>query len=265
MIDYKGKTALVTGGASGIGRALAAGLIDRGAMVIVADVAGDTLEKTAAELGRSATPMFCDLAAAGAPEDLVTKAFAVHGRLDLICSNAGIGHNRKLVKEALDANVERLFAVNLFAALRILQAYLPLLESSGARGRLMTTGSENSLSVPAAVKRSALGMYAATKHGVLIMAEWLRNELAQAPIDLHVLMPGAVYTPMIARVLPDPAKAPPELGLIMPERCAEIALKGMDLGLFYVPTHAHLIDDMGPRYDGVAEAIKALGLRKPAS
>ena len=126
----------------------------------------------------------------------------------------------------------------------------------------MITGSENSLSVPAAVKRSALGMYAATKHGVLIMAEWLRNELADAPIDLHVLMPGAVYTPMIARVLPDPAKAPPELGLIMPERCAEIALKGLDLGLFYIPTHAHLIDDMVPRYHGVSEAIKILGLRK---
>jgi NAD(P)-dependent dehydrogenase (short-subunit alcohol dehydrogenase family) len=261
MPDYKGKAALVTGAASGIGLALAAALAARGARVIMADVAADALAKASAELGGTALP--CDLADPRAPGELVAKAFAVHGRLDLICSNAGIGHNRRLMKEPLDASVERLFAVNLFAALRIAQAYLPLLEGSGARGRLMITGSENSLSVPAAVKRSALGMYGASKHGVLVMAEWLRNELADAPIDLHVLMPGAVYTPMIARALPDPSKAPPELGLIMPERCAEIALKGIDLGLFYVPTHAHLIDDMGPRYEGVAEAIKALGLKKP--
>jgi NAD(P)-dependent dehydrogenase (short-subunit alcohol dehydrogenase family) len=260
MLDYKGKTALVTGAASGIGQALAAALIARGASVIMADVAADALKKASADLGGTAIP--CDLADPRAPGELVAKAFAAHGKLDLICSNAGVGHNRRLMKEPLDASVERLFAVNLFAALRIAQAYLPLLEGSGSRGRLMITGSENSLSLPAAVKRSALGMYGASKHGVLIMAEWLRNELAEAPIDLHVLMPGAVYTPMIARVLPDPAKAPPELGLIMPERCAEIALKGMDLGLFYVPTHAHLIDDMGPRYHGMSEAIRQLGLRK---
>jgi hypothetical protein len=80
---------------------------------------------------------------------------------------------------------------------------------------------------------------------------------------LHVLMPGAVYTPLVARVLPDPSKAPPELGLIMPERCAELALRGMDLGLFYIPTHAHLIDDMRPRTEGVANALEALGVARP--
>src|SRR5580692_9987927 len=119
MPDYRGKTALVTGAASGIGQALAAALIARGANVIMADVAADTLKKSAADLGGTAFP--CDLAVPGAPEDLVTKAFAVHGRLDLICSNAGMGHNRRLMKEPLDAGVERLFAVNLFAALRIVQ------------------------------------------------------------------------------------------------------------------------------------------------
>jgi len=79
-------------------------------------------------------------------------------------------------------------------------------------------------------------------------------------VDVHVLMPGAVYTALIAKHLPDPSKARPELNLIMPERCAEIALKGLDLGLFYIPTHAHLAADMQPRMQGVAEAVEALGL-----
>lgn len=261
MIDYRGTTILVTGAASGIGLGLTKALADRGATVVMADIAAEELEKASGSLGKKAVPTVTDLAEPGAPERLVAEAFALNGRLDLICSNAGIGRNRRLVKETPDASVERLLAVNFFAALRIAQAYLRVLEGSGGRGRLMMTGSENSLSVPSAVKNFGLGLYGASKHALLIMAEWMRVEFAAAPLDLHVLLPGAVYTPMVARALPDPAKAPPELGLIMPARCAEIALNGMDLGLFYVQTHAHLIDDMRPRYDEIEKATHALGLR----
>jgi NAD(P)-dependent dehydrogenase (short-subunit alcohol dehydrogenase family) len=169
-----------------------------------------------------------------------------------------------LTKETFDDGLERLFAVNLFAGLRLAQAYAAIAPVGAARGRFMFTGSENSLSVPSAVKGFGLGLYAATKHALLITAEWFRDEMAASgkPIDVHVLLPGAVYTPLVARNLPDPKLAPPELGLIMPERCAEIALKGLDLGLFYIPTHAHLAADMRPRTDGVAAALKALGLAR---
>lgn len=260
MIDFQGKVALVTGAGSGIGKALAQALVARGARVVLADVNEATVESAAAELGAAGHAIGCDLAEPAAAERLIKQSHAWHGRLDLVCSNAGVGHNRRLMKLVIDDSAERLFAVNLFAGLRLAQAYVRVLDGSGVRGRLMLTGSENSLSVPAAVKGAGLGHYAATKHGLLIMAEWLRDELHAAPIDLHVLLPGAVYTPLLARALPDPAKAPPELGLISSERCAELALRGMDLGLFYIPTHAHLRDDMRPRADGVDAALKALGL-----
>jgi NAD(P)-dependent dehydrogenase (short-subunit alcohol dehydrogenase family) len=261
MIDYNGKVALVTGAASGIGKALAKALSARGAQVILADVNEAGLNGAAAEIGSPTQKIVCDLAQPSAPSALVEEAFAWRRRLDLICSNAGIGRGRKLIDEAVDDAVQRMFAVNLFAALGFVQAYVRVLERTGARGRLMMTASENSLSVPSAVKGAALGLYGATKHALLVMAEWMRHELRKAPIDLHVLMPGAVYTPAIARAVPDFDKAPPEIGLIRPERCAELALRGMDLGLFYIPTHAHLIDDMQPRANGVAEALEALGLR----
>lgn len=261
MIDYDGKTALVTGAASGIGKALAQALAQRGAHVVLADVDAAGAQAAAAELGSVARAVIADLAQPDAAGKLITNALTWRGGLDLVCSNAGIGHNCRLMKEELGPEVERLFAVNLFAGLRLAQAYVRAIEPTGARGRLMITGSENSLSVPAAVRGAGLGLYAASKHGVLIMAEWLRDELAKAPMDVHVLLPGAVYTPLIAKALPDPAKAPAELGLIMPERCAEIALKGLDLGLFYIPTQAHLADDMRPRSEGVAAALTALGLR----
>jgi NAD(P)-dependent dehydrogenase (short-subunit alcohol dehydrogenase family) len=264
MIAYEDKVALVTGAGSGIGKAIAEALAARGARVVLADIDEAGVTSAAAALGKGASALVCDLAEPAAGPRLVERCFAEHQRLDLICSNAGVGHNRRLMKEAFDDGVERLFAVNLFAGLRIAQSYVRLLLGTGARGRLMLTASENSLSVPSAVKGSGLGLYAATKHGLLIAAEWLRDELAHisAPLDLHVLLPGAVYTPLVARNLPGPAMAPAALGLIFPERCAELALKGMDLGLFYIPTHAHLAEDMRPRTEGVAAALKALGLSR---
>jgi NAD(P)-dependent dehydrogenase (short-subunit alcohol dehydrogenase family) len=260
MIDYPGKVALVTGGASGIGKAIAAALRKRGATVIIADIDEANLKGAAVELGERTQTVTCDLADPKTPARLIEQAHALNGRLDLVCSNAGIGRNKRVLKEPLDADIDRLFNVNLFAGLRLAQAYNAQLTATNARGRMLFTASENSLSVPSAVKGSGLGLYGATKHALLITLEWLRDETKDAAIDVHVLLPGAVYTPLIARVLPDPSKAPPALDLIMPERCAEIALKGMDLGLFYIPTQAHLLDDMRARRDGMKASVQALGL-----
>ena len=262
MIDYAGKTALVTGGGSGIGEALAKGLSARGARVLVADRNLEGAQQVAAEIGGGAGAISCELGDPAAPAALIEAAYQRLGRLDLVCSNAGIGRGKRMLKEPFDDISMKLFEVNMLAGFRLAQAYVPRLEASGERGRLMLTGSENSLSVPEAVKSFAMGVYAASKHGLLIMAEWLREETLQKPIDLHVLMPGGVYTPLIATGLPDISMVPPEMNIILPDRCAEIALKGMDLGLFYIPTHAHIGVDIRPRYEGVLASLKALGLKE---
>lgn len=260
MINHTGTTALVTGGASGIGKALAQALKARGATLIIADINDATLQATAAELGPGTHALQCDLAAAHEPASLIERAHALTGRLDLVCSNAGIGLNKRVLKLQIDANADRLINVNLFAGIRLAQAYAATLAQTNATGRMLFTASENALSVPSAVKGSGLGLYGATKHALLIMLEWLRDEMREGPIGVHVLLPGAVYTPLIARRLPDPAMAPPALELIMPDRCAEIALKGMDLGLFYIPTQPHLLTDMEPRIEAMKASAKALGL-----
>lgn len=260
MIDYSGKAVLVTGGASGIGFALAEAFQKRGARTIIADVAKENLEAAGRALGNQCVPLLCDLTQPDQQVALVERARAAFGRLDVVCSNAGTGRNKRVLKETFDEASMRMFEVNFHAGIRVAQAYQALLLREKSSGCLVFTASENALSVPSAVRGAGLGFYAAAKHGLLIMAEWLRDEAAEGPMSVHVLLPGAVYTPLIARKLPDPADAPPQLDLIMPDRCAEIALKGLDLGLFYIPTQKHLAADMRVRTQGVADAVAALGL-----
>jgi len=265
MIDYDGQVALVTGGASGIGRGLALALSARGARVLVADIDGDGAAATAAQAGGAALQV--DLAEPGAATGLLDRAWGLAGRVDFIASNAGMGSGpgpKRLLKADLDApRVAAMFEVNMFAAIRLAQAYVPRLDAAGRRGRLMITGSENSLSVPDAVKTFGLGLYGASKHGILVLAEWLRGECegGNKPLDVSILLPGGVYTGMTADGLgPDPDKWPAAMGIIRPEVAAAIALHGLDEGLFYIPTHRRLGDDIEPRYQGIKQAINRLGL-----
>ncbi len=260
MIDHTGKTALITGGGSGIGEALAIALAARGARVLIADRNLEGAQRVAAGIGEAASATSCDLGDAPAPASLIGEAYERLGRLDLVCSNAGVGRGKRMLKEPFDTAAMQVFEINMFAGFRLAQAYVAELESRGARGRLMLTGSENSLSVPDAVKHFGMGLYGASKHGLLVMAEWLRVEAEQKPLDLHVLLPGGVYTPLIAGALPDPSTLPADMNIIRPDRCAELALNGMDLGLFYIPTHAHIADDLRPRTEGITASLKALGL-----
>lgn len=265
MIDYHDKTVLVTGAASGIGEATAIALAKRGAKVICADVDADGVKETAGTIGESATTLVSDLSVPDAAAQLVDQAYETAGHLDLIFSNAGIGHRSSLSKEPFDATdaMAKLFEINFFAGPKIAQAYARHLEADGKRGRLMVTASENSLSVPTAVSAGRMTFYGATKHALLVAMEWLRIEQEKAGLlDLHVLLPGAVYTPLVARSLPDPSMAPPELELITAEQCAEVALKGMDLDLFYIPTQAHLLDDMQHRMRDIEASLKTLEIER---
>lgn len=263
MIDYSNTTVLVTGAASGIGEALAMGLGERGAQVICADINLSGAEQTAARSGNRSLAMDCDLAEPDAAARLIERSFAVANRLDLVCSNAGIGHRGKIIDEDMNSGaLTRLFAINFFAALKIAQAYTRILAPTAQRGRLMVTASENSLSVPDAVKKGKMGFYGATKHALLVALEWMQMDLQGGLVDLHVLLPGAVYTPLVSRSLPDPKLAPPALELIAAARCAEVALLGLDNNLFYIPTQAHLLEDMQPRMAAIENALAILDIKK---
>jgi NAD(P)-dependent dehydrogenase (short-subunit alcohol dehydrogenase family) len=251
--------ALVTGGASGIGLALARGLIAHGWRVAIADLDSPTARAAAVSLG--ADWYATDLRDPNASGALIAAASAKEGAPDLVCSNAGVSRNKRLRKEPLGEAARDLFEVNVFAALRLAQAYSAILETAARPGRLLITGSENSLSAPKAVQTFGLGLYAASKHAVLALAEWLAIENAGGRLQVHILLPGPVYSPLVAATLPDPTQAPPGFDLISCEACAEIALRGLALNLTYIPTHAHIASDMDPRLHAIRAATIQLGLK----
>ena len=160
-----------------------------------------------AAIGSGATAITCDLSNPGAAGTLIEESFAVANRLDLVCSNAGFGFARSVLDEDMEnaSAVTRLFEVNLFAGLKIAQAYGRRLADTGQRGRLMVTASENSLSLPSAVKRSKMAFYGATKHAYC--NEWMPLIL----IRKHGCVMCAVYA-LISPVLPNPADAAPNWG-----------------------------------------------------
>jgi NAD(P)-dependent dehydrogenase (short-subunit alcohol dehydrogenase family) len=255
------QTAFITGAASGIGRAMALRLAAQGATVFLVDRDAAGVEETAQMIGAAAAARVADVGDGPAIAALIDEAFESLGALDLVFSNAGIGRNRRLAKEVLDQEVEALFAVNLFAGLSIAQAYLRGLEARGLSGHILFTGSENSLSVPEDVKNFGLGLYGATKHGILILAEWLKTECeaVNKPLGVSILLPGGVFTGLtkgFARIEDVPA----QFKMITPEACADIAVKGLELGLFYIPTHPHIATDARRRIDGVEQALEKLGL-----
>lgn len=203
-------TAIVTGGASGIGLALADALVRRGTHVVVADIDGDAAERAAGDLRQaaagSAVPAQVDVADADAVSDLVESTYARQGRLDLLFNNAGIGAAVPVEHVDLD-HWERTIDVNLLGVIHGCHAAYPLMVRQGS-GRIVNTASLAGLvgGLGAAVP------YATTKHGVVGYTLAMRVAAAQHGVRFHVVCPGGIDTPLLDKTqfagLPVPHEAP---------------------------------------------------------
>jgi NAD(P)-dependent dehydrogenase (short-subunit alcohol dehydrogenase family) len=194
------RTAIVTGGASGIGRALASALVTRGDTVVVADIDGAGAERAAGELaGRgpgTATPAVVDVRDAGMVRDLVEQVRDQHGRLDVMVNNAGIGIGGEASELSL-AHWERVIDVNLRGVVHGVHAAYPVMIAQRS-GHIVNTASLAGL-VPA----SWLTPYAMTKHAVVGLSLSLRAEAATHGVRVTAVCPGVVETPLLDTVGPD--------------------------------------------------------------
>ncbi len=187
MRPFADRVAIVTGGASGIGRAIAAELVRRGARVVLADIDGPRCARAAQELGARALEL--DVTDSASVESAIRKVADEQGRLDYLFNNAGVG----LVGEArsMDASHwQRILDVNLRGVVHGVQAAYPLMVTQGS-GHIVNTSSIFGL-VPSPLSVA----YAATKHAVVGLSTSLRAEAKALGVKVSVVCPGFVETPM---------------------------------------------------------------------
>jgi len=195
------RVAIVTGAASGIGRALAGALVTRGDTVVVVDIDGAGAERAAGELARrgpgTATPAVVDVRDAGTVQALVDQVRDRHGRLDVMVNNAGIGVGGEASELTL-AHWERVIDVNLRGVVHGVHAAYPVMIAQRS-GHIVNTASLAGL-----VPSPWLTPYAMTKHAVVGLSLSLRAEAAAHGVRVTAVCPGVVDTPMLDTTCPRP-------------------------------------------------------------
>lgn len=195
---FAGKTVVVTGAASGIGRAAAVRLLDEGATVVGGDLRSEGVPD-------GATALTVDVSDPDSVAAFVAAALDVSGRIDVLLNNAGIGSTANVL-ECSPEEWDRVFAVNARGIFLCLQAVLPHMLAQGS-GSIVNTAS-----IAGMVGLRARAAYCASKGAVIALTKQVAIEYAGTGVRCNCIAPGTVDTPWVGRLLdqaddPDEARA----------------------------------------------------------
>ncbi|HNY41083.1 MAG TPA: SDR family NAD(P)-dependent oxidoreductase [Bryobacteraceae bacterium] len=237
------RVAVITGAASGIGRALASECAGRGMKVVLADTNTGGLDQAVAELagqGREGLAMRCDVTIPADLEELAEVTYARYGQVNLLINNAGVAGAVAPCWTISEAGWSSTAAVNLLGPVNALRAFLPRMIEGGHPGWVANVASLSGL-LPCA----GAAPYGASKAALISLSESLAIELRQcgAPIGVSVACPAAVATPIASSFqtsqdgVRELAESETAAGMD-PAEAARLILKGVEAGRFLVFTHA---------------------------
>lgn len=272
MKDFQNRVAVITGGASGIGRALAGRLAAEGAKLVLADVEAAALEQAVAELeqgGTEALGVPTDVSSAGEVEALAEAAWSRFGAVHLVCANAGVMQQVGPVWERPLEDFAWVFGVNLWGPIHCVRSFVPRMLAAGEPGHLVITGSMSGLTVV-----PGNGVYQMSKHATVALAETLFHELRDGPIGVSVLCPGFVQSGILSseRNRPDALRshgAPPPRAVaggwsgdasdtlqavaMSPAEVADRVVSGVREDRFWILTHDDAIARVRSRFEPIVD------------
>ena len=232
-MKLRDKVCVVTGGASGIGRALAERFVREGARaVVVADLDAARAGEAARAVGAT-RGLGCDVAREDAVRALVDEVIQAHGRIDLFCSNAGI-----IERAGLEADVDtwrRTMDVNFMAHVHAARAVVPYMLKQGG-GYLVQTASAAGL-----LMQVDSATYTVSKHAAVAFAEWLSVQYHDRGIRVSCLCPQGVRTPMLLGPKGD-RKSFLLAGSVSAEDVAEHVVRAIDAETFLILPHPEVAE-----------------------
>ncbi len=220
---FGGKVGVVTGGGSGIGRAIALALAREGADVAIPDLQVTNAERVCAEihaLGRKATPLKVDVSKESDVQSVVAEILRVHGQIDILVNNAGIAPNLGMpFTRQVEADWDRVFDVNVksvfFSCKHIAPHYI-----ERRAGKII-----NIASIAGPLSSTTMPSYSVAKMGVITFTKAVAKDLARYNVNVNAICPGLLYTEMWEKIGDRMRETDPSFASLTPRQMFERKVK----------------------------------------